>query len=120
MTEVGAKDCLNEYARISAVELFEQISVHYSSDVLEGIRRGIRRRRYPDAAALAEALKPHVDVNPLKLVEQLYTVGVIGNVDSVGGKARYFWSYRQEEYLDQEMKIIVHPGLLNYFNVRHR
>jgi hypothetical protein len=120
ITEAGAKDCLNEYARISAIELFEQISVYYSTDVLEGIRTGIRRRRYDNAASLENALKPHIDVNPRRLVEQLYTVGVIGNVDSVGGKPRYFWSYRQEEHLDCEMEITVHPGLINYFNVRHR
>lgn len=120
LTEEGIKDCLNEYARISATELFEQISVYYSADVLEGIRTGLRRRRYPDAATLAEALKPHVSVNPLILVEQLYTVGIIGNIDSVAGQPRYFWSYRQEEHLDHEMGVIIHPGLLNYFNVRHR
>jgi hypothetical protein len=89
ITEDGAKDCLNEYARISAVELFEQISVYYSVNVLEGLRSGLRRRRYTNAAALADALKSHVDVNPNKLVEQLYTVGVIGNVDSGAGKPRY-------------------------------
>ena len=33
ITEEGTKECLNEYARISAVELFEQISVQYSADV---------------------------------------------------------------------------------------
>ena len=120
ITEEGAKDCLNEYARISAVELFEQISVRYSNDVLGGIRAGIRRRRYPDASALADALKPHVDVNPSRLVEELYAVGVIGNMDQVGGRARFFWSFRQEEHLDHEMQVIVHPGLLNFFNVRHR
>lgn len=120
ITEEGAKECLNEYARISTVELFEQISVHYSAEVLEGIRAGIRRRRYTDASALTEALKPHVDVDPARLVELLYTVGVIGNLDSVGGQARYFWSYRQEEHLDHEMQVIIHPGLLNFFNVRHR
>jgi hypothetical protein len=120
ITEDGAKDCLNEYARISAVELFEQISVHYSSEVLEGIRRGIRRRRYTNAAALADALKPHADVDTFKLVDQLYSVGVIGNIDTVNGQARYFWSFRQEEHLDHEMQIVVHNGLLNYFNVRHR
>ena len=120
ITEQGTKDCLNEYARISAVELFEQISVQYSTPVLEGIRSGIRRRRYDDAGALADALKPHVDVDPKKLVEQLYTVGVVGNIDTVAGNARFFWSFRQEEHLDPEMQVIVHPGLLNFFNVRHR
>lgn len=120
ITEEGAKDCLNEYARISAVELFEQISVNYSNEVLGGIRSGIKRRRYPNAAALAESLKPHVDVDPTKLVEQLYTVGIIGNMDSAKGRGRYFWSFRQEEHLDHEMQILVHPGLLNFFNVRHR
>jgi hypothetical protein len=111
---------LNEYARISAVELFEQISVYYPLEVLEGIRSGIRSRRYDDAEALADALKPHIDADPRKLIDQLYTVGIIGNVDSVSGQPRYFWSFRQEEHLDHEMGIIVHPGLLNYFNVRHR
>jgi hypothetical protein len=120
ITEEGVKESLNEYARISAVELFEQISVHYSSDVLEGIRRGIRRRRYDDAAALADALKPHVSVDASKLVDQLYTVGVIGNVDFASGQPRYFWSFRQEEHLDHEMAVTIHPGLINYFNVRHR
>jgi hypothetical protein len=120
ITEEGTKECLNEYARISAVELFEQISVQYSAEVLSGIRTGIRRRRYTDAASLAESLKPHVEVDPMKLVEQLYIVGVIGNVDSVNGQPRFFWSFRQEEHLDHEMQINVHPGLLNYFNVRHR
>jgi hypothetical protein len=120
ITEAGVKDCLNEYARISAVELFEQISVNYPSNVLEGIRTAIRKRRYNDAADLADALKQHVQVDSFKLVEQLYTVGVIGNVDVVGGQNRYFWSFRQEEHLDHEMGITVHPGLLNYFNVRHR
>jgi hypothetical protein len=120
ITEEGAKDCLNEYARISAVELFEQISVQYSSDVLGGIRAGMRRRRYTNADALADALKPHVDIDPSKLVEELYTVGVIGNIDRVAGKPRFFWSFRQEEHLDHEMEVTVHPGLLNFFNVRHR
>lgn len=120
ITEEGTKGCLNEYARVSAVELFEQISVHYSADVIEGLRAGIRRRRYTNAAALSESLKPHVDVAPGKLVEQLYTVGIIGNVASVNGRPRYFWSFRQEEHLDYEMEVTVHPGLYNFFNVRHR
>jgi len=120
ITEEGTKGCLNEYARVSAVELFEQISVHYSADVIEGLRAGIRRRRYTNASALAESLKPHVDVAPGKLVEQLYTVGIIGNIASVNGRPRYFWSFRQEEHLDYEMEVTVHPGLYNFFNVRHR
>ena len=69
---------------------------------------------------LAESLKPHVDVAPGKLVEQLYTVGIIGNVQSVNSRPRYFWSFRQEEHLDYEMEVTVHPGLYNFFNVRHR
>lgn len=120
ITEEGTKECLNEYARISATELFEQISVQYPANVLAGIRMGIRRRRYSNANDLAEALKPHVDVDPAKLVEQLYMVGIIGNIDHVKGKPRFFWSFRQEEYLDYEMPVTVHDGLLNYFNIRHR
>jgi hypothetical protein len=121
ITEQGTKVCLNEYARISAVELFEQISVHHSQKTIEGIRMAIRNRRYSDASALADALKPHVDaVDAFKLVTQLYDVGIIGNVDKVNGRNRYFYSFRQEEHLDLEMGVMVHPGLLNYFNVRHR
>lgn len=121
ITEAGVKEALNEYARISAVELFEQISVNYSPAVIEGIRSGLRRKKYNHAPDLADALKPHIgNADAFKLVEQLYSVGVIGNFDRVNGKNRYFWSYRQEEHLDREMPVLVHPGLLNYFNVRHR
>jgi hypothetical protein len=62
-----------------------------------------------------------VDVPDMgRLTEDLYDVGVIGNVDKANGKRRYFWSPREEERLDTEMEIIIHPGLLNYFNIRHR
>jgi hypothetical protein len=66
-------------------------------------------------------LKPRLgNVDAMRIVEELYDVGVIGNIDGAGGKKRYFWSHRQEEQLDAEMNIIVHPGLMNFFNVRHR
>ena len=121
ITEQGTKDCLNKYARISAVELFEQISVKYSHKTIAGIRNGIRRRRYENADLLADVLKNSVDgVDLLRLVDELYNVGVIVNVDTVNGKNRYFYSFRQEEHLDHEMAVLVHPGLLNFFNVRHR
>lgn len=121
ITEEGTKASLNEYARISAVELFEQISVYYSPSVIDGIRSGIRRRRYENASELADALKPHIgNADAFRLVEQLYSVGIIGNVDRTNGRSNFFWSFRQEEHLDHEMNVIVHDGLLNYFNVRHR
>jgi hypothetical protein len=121
INEEGVKSCLNEYARISAVELFEQISVRHSPEVINGIKDGIKRRRYKNSKELAEALLPKVhNVAIGSLTRELYEVGIIGNVDSIGGRNRYFWSHRQEEQLDDEMEIIVHPGLLNYFNVRHR
>lgn len=121
ITEAGTKASLNEYARISAVELFEQISVHYTPNVIEGIRSGIRRRRYDNATELADALKPNIgSADAFKLVEQLYGVGIIGNIEKVSGRNKYFWSFRQEEHLDREMEVVVHDGLLNYFNVRHR
>ena len=121
VTEQGTKDCLNEYARISAVKLFEQISVKYSHKTIADIRNGIRRRRHENANLLADALKKSVDgVDLLRLVDELYNVGVIGNVDTVNGKNKYFYSFRQEEHLDHEMAVLVHPGLLNFFNVRYR
>jgi hypothetical protein len=102
---------------ISAVKLF----VKYSHKTIADIRNGIRRRRYENADSLADALKKSVDgVDLLRLVDELYNVGVIGNVDTVNGKNRYFYSFRQEEHLDHEMAVLVHPGLLNFFNVRHR
>jgi hypothetical protein len=121
ITEDGVKNCLNEYARISAVEIFEQISVHYSPAVIAAIKSGITRKSYNNSVELADALKPKLNTTDAsRLVEELYEVGVIGNVDTVNGRKRYFWSHRQEEHLDGEMEVIVHPGLLNFFNVRHR
>ena len=121
ITEEGVKGTLNEYARISAVEIFEQISVNYSPGVIADLKIAITRKSYGNAKILADTLRTKIgNVDTPRLVEDLYDVGVIGNIDTVHGKKRFFWSHRQEESLDNEMGIIVHPGLLNYFNIRHR
>jgi hypothetical protein len=121
ITEEGVKNSLNEYARISAVEIFEQISVRFSPEVIAAIKSGITRQSYDSAEELADTLKPRIGrTDPMRLLNELYEVGVIGNVDKVKGRNRYFWNHRQEENLDSEMAIIIHPGLLNFFNVRHR
>lgn len=122
ITEEGVKRSLNEYARISAVELFDQLSVKYSVDVINGIKSAIKNQNYRSIDELSNVLSPHVGmISSEKLVYELYDVGVIGNIDKTPGqKTRYFWNHRQEEDLDSEMAIVVHPGLLNYFNVRHR
>ena len=46
ITTEGTKNCLNEYARVSAAEVFEQISVTYSPAVIAGIKRSIKRQSY--------------------------------------------------------------------------
>jgi hypothetical protein len=121
ITESGVKRALNEYARISAVELFEQISVRYSPDVIEVLKTNINQRNYKNAGEIADSMKTKLNnIDTFKLVQELYDAGVIGNVDYVNGKRRYFWSHRQEEMLDWEMGVTIHPGLLNYFNIRHR
>jgi hypothetical protein len=121
ITEEGVKRSLNEYARISAVEIFEQMSVRHSQAVIEGIRNGIKQRNYKDGDELIKALQPHIqEVVANKFLEELFELGVIGNVDGVRSSRRYFWGHRQEEHFDPDMGVTVHPGLLNYFNVRHR
>jgi hypothetical protein len=123
ITEDGTKRCLNEYARISAVELFEEISVRYSPNTIEGIRKSITTRRYENSDELAEALRANIaGISIPQLMTDLFDAGVIGNVDTnaTDGFARNFWSYRGEEGLDPSMQISVHWGLLNFFNVRHR
>lgn len=122
ITEEGVKQSLNEYARVSAVELFDQISVKYSADVINGIKSAIKKRNYSDLNDLSVVLAPHVGlVNADNLVYDLYDVGVIGNIDKTrGDKTRFFWKHREEEEFDPGMGISIHPGLWNYFNVRHR
>ncbi|HEX4040939.1 MAG TPA: hypothetical protein VHY10_04505, partial [Xanthobacteraceae bacterium] len=121
ITEEGVKKSLNEYARISAVEIFEQISVRHSQSVIEGIRRGIKQRNYKDGEELLKALQLHIpDTVGRQFLDELFEVGVIGNTDKVGPSTRYFWGHRQEEHFDFDMGVTIHPGLLNYFNVRHR
>jgi hypothetical protein len=121
ITEEGVKRSLTEYARISAVELFEQVSVHYSPKIIEAIKDNVKQRNYRDANHFVDELGRRINnVDLAKMVQELYNVGVIGNVDTVDGQKRFFWSHRQEEALDWEMGVIVHPGLLNYFNIRHR
>jgi hypothetical protein len=122
ITEDGVKKSLNEYARISAVELFDQLSVKYSYDIVNGIRSAIKKSRYIDGSELSAVLAPFVGITHCdQLVYELYDVGVIGNLDKTErGRPRYFWSHRQEEEFDASMELIVHPGLMNYFNVRHR
>lgn len=122
ITEEGVKQSLNEYARVSAVELFDQISVKYSSEVIGGIKSAIKSRNYSDMNDLSVVLAPHVGmVNADKLVYDLYDVGVIGNIDkTTSNKSRFFWKHREEEEFDPNMGITIHPGLWNYFNIRHR
>lgn len=121
ITEEGTKKCLNEYARISAVEIFEQISVNYSPNVIAALKNGITRREYANGRELSDALKPRLGVVDMSgLMEDLFDVGIIGNMDIVRGKKRWFWSHREEENLDWEMRVAIHPGLWNYFNIRHR
>ena len=121
INEDGVKRALNEYARISAVEIFDQLSVRYSPEVIAALKTGIKKQYYSDASDLADQLKIRmIGTDTFRLVNDLYEIGVIGNVDTVGVKKRYFWNHRQEEQLDTDMDIIIHPGLLNYFNVRHR
>ena len=122
ITEAGIKSSLNEYARISAVELFEELSVRYSQTAIEGIRRSITTRRFSDEEALSDALKANVTGVPIaQLMADLFDVGVIGNLDEASdGTPRNFWSYRGEESLDPKMPIAVHWGVVNYFNIRHR
>lgn len=111
ITEEGVKDSLNEYARISAVEIFEQISVNYSSDVIAELKISITQNFYRNAGAFADALRAGIgNIDASRLVEDLYSVGVIGNIDNAHGKPRYFWNHRQEESLDYKMGIIVHPA----------
>lgn len=63
-------------------------------------------------------LKSYAKNNP---DSSYFYAGVISNIDfTASRKARYFSYYRDEDYLDKEMGIIIHPGLWNYFNIRHR
>jgi hypothetical protein len=121
ITEEGIKRSLNEYARISAVEIFEQLSVRHSPETIAGIRTGIKQRNYSNGDDLIKALQPHIPETVGRTVlEELFEHGIIGNVDHVGSSRRYFWGHRQEEHFESDMGVTVHPGLLNFFNVRHR
>lgn len=121
ITVEGTKNCLNEYARISAVEIFEQLSVDYSSSILESIRGGIRSKTYNNAAQLGDSLRLEMSDREIeKVLNRLYQVGVIGNIDKSHANSRYFFYHRQEENLDPDMEVTVHNGLWNFFNIRHR
>ena len=121
ITEDGTKRAMNEYARVSAVEVYEQLSVTYSRQVLDGIQNSIKKQEYLDISELEEALARNVGSENLeRLISNLYFTGVIGNVDRSGRDPRYFFFHRQEEHFDPSMNIMVHSGLWNFFNIRHR
>lgn len=121
MSEDGIKNSLSEYSRISAKEAFDELAVKYSIPVIEKIQKQINRRTFDDKRELQGHLAAFERlVNLEELMDDLFQAGIISNVDYVRGKPRYFSSYREEETLDDSMKIIIHPGLWSFFNIRHR
>jgi hypothetical protein len=115
----GIKNSLNEYSRVSAKEIMDELSVNYDNSVILRIKQAIRNQRYEDIREFERAMAGMPNVNIRQLCDDLFLSGVIGNFQEVSGKIRYFWSHRHEEYLSEDMSICVHPGLWNYFNIRH-
>lgn len=118
----GIRECLNEYSRISANELFDEIVISVSIINPERLPRMLRRRTYKTLDDLKRDISRAIDVDDLDLfIDELFYSGIILNVDyTPSGRRRYFAGFRGEEYLDDSMQIMVHQGLWNYFNIRHR
>lgn len=118
----GIKDSLNEYSRISANDLFDEIVISFSISNPERLPRMLRKRVYDTISDLKSDIQRAVEIDNVDLfIDALFYAGIILNVDYAhDGTPRYFASFRGEEYLDDAMPIMVHRGLWNYFNIRHR
>lgn len=118
----GVKDSLNEYSRISANDLFDEIVISFSISNPERLPRMLRRRVYQTLDELKLDISRTVQVDNIDMfIDAMFYAGIILNFDhAVDGTPRYFASFRGEEYLDDSMPIMVHRGLWNYFNIRHR
>jgi hypothetical protein len=116
----GFKSALNEYSRVSGKEILDELSVEYNIETIKLIKSKIQRKRYTDLQSFSDAISGIANVNVNQLTRSLFESGVIGNVDSNGGGRRFFWSHRGEEEIQQNMPIMVHKGLWNYFNIRHQ
>ncbi|WP_375549719.1 hypothetical protein ABWI01_04900 [Oceanicaulis alexandrii] len=120
ITEDGIKNSLNEYARASAKELLDEVSVWHEINT-KNIQQCIRNKTYNDYESFSESIKSAtLRSNIDEFCESLFISGIIGNIDYTNNKPRYFWSHQGEEYLDRSMGIRIHPALWNYFNIRHR
>lgn len=107
------KASLNEYSRISVVEIFDEISTMYDRSIVDTLRRRIKKKSYRDLEQLHDQIG-NVGVDFHALCENLFDIGFIGN----RARGRFYWRHRGEDFLRDDMEIVIHPGLWNYFNVR--
>ncbi|WP_149469358.1 P-loop ATPase, Sll1717 family [Roseomonas genomospecies 6] len=119
LSEDGFKNCLNEYARVSAKEIMDELSVNYGQTIVCRLRNAIRKQEYADCNELMKEITGIPNVDLQQLCDDMFHAGIIGNVDATKSGKRYFWSHRGEEFLIRDMHVTVHPGLWNYFNIRH-
>lgn len=108
---------LDEYSRMSAKEIIDELSVSHGQAILKSIRNGIKKKIYRNKDELWNSISPElVGVNKDKLIDELFNLGVIGGVEPE--KGRYYWSYRGETYLKNHHKIQIHAGLWNELSIR--
>jgi len=111
------KSALDEYARISANEIFDEISANYGKAEIETLRKGIKRLQYNNLNDFVQKVGiRYVDIHDFS--QTLFESGVIGNSGNQVSERRYYWFHRGDEFLDPEKKINIHLGLSNYFNIR--
>ena len=103
---------------ISAKEIMDELSVKFSGDFVERFSSAFERKKYDNLEHLIESLAQRLPIegDKYQIGQELFELGVIGNISNDG--RRFFSSYRQEEELKPGMRIQVHRGLWNYFNVR--
>lgn len=116
--------CRKTYAESSWIEKIEALQANYNTHQIEAIRRilqGVSGRTFTLDAFAAESaslgnsnqqVKRLVAERDITLIlEDLYRIGVIGNLIKNGGKPRFRWMFRGDADLNPKQPITIHRAL---------
>jgi len=120
------------YSKQSLMEITEEMRALYTSQEIEDILRCIQgyksRFSYSEIKKRAEEISPKsiISTNTLEVLNDMYRIGVIGNLNSKTKSQRWEYKAQYKLLIDSPWEIIIHPALrielsvsgknLNFFN----